>query len=113
MKTIWIQVQPKRAPGIDVDAVSTLLFRLSLTPGIRGFSIQRGPKLSWVNFCFESKTIGSAWQALCSGALAHPKWGSRLRRSSIVTCEGSRGWANYLMLHHFDAKQVLDRLAGI
>jgi len=108
-----IQVQPKRAPGIDLDAVSTLLFRLSLSPGIRSFSIQRGPKLSWINFYFESKTIGRTWQTLHSGALNHPKWGARMRRSSIVTCEGSRGHANYLMLHHFDKKQVLDQLAGV
>lgn len=33
-----------------------------------------------------------------------------LRRSSIVTCQGSRGWDDYRLLHHFDSRQPLDRL---
>jgi hypothetical protein len=65
------------------------------------------------NFYFNSLAVGRTWRMLHSRALGHRKWGSRLRRSAIVTCEGSRGWDNYLLLQHFDKRQLLDKLAGV
>jgi hypothetical protein len=113
MRTICLQFQPKLVPGIAVNAISKLMLRLSLSPEIRGFSIQRGRKHSWVNFLFNSQAVGRTWKTVQSRALAHHKWGPRLRRSSIVTCEGSRGWDNYLLLHHFNTQQGLDKLDGV
>jgi hypothetical protein len=40
----------------------------------------------------------------------HGRLGPKLRRSSIVTCQGSRGWDNFRLLHHFDSRQPLDSL---
>jgi hypothetical protein len=113
MRTICFHVQPKRVSGIDTGTISKLMLRLALSPQVREFTIHRGPKDSWVNFLFSSPVVGRTWRMLHSRALTHSTWGSRLRRSAIVTCEGSRGWDNYLLLHHFDTKQVLDKLAGV
>src|SRR6185295_927663 len=110
MRTFCFHVQPKRASGLDVATVSTLMLQLALSPQVREFSIHRGPKNSWVNFLFSSRVPAQTWKKLQLDALGHRRWGPRLRRSAIVTCEGSRGWHNYLLLHHFDTEQVLDRL---
>ena len=92
MRTICFHIQPKRVSGIDVGTISKLMLRLALARQIREFSIQRGPKDSWVNFLFSSPAAGRTWRILHSRALTHSTWGPRLRRSAIVTCEGSRGW---------------------
>lgn len=113
VRTICFQVQLNRTPAIDVVTVSRLMLRLALSPEIREFSIQHDPKHLWVNFLFSSQAVGRSWRMLHSRALTHRRWGPRLRRSAIVTCEGSRGWDNYLLLHHFDTRQVLDKLAGV
>jgi hypothetical protein len=112
-RTICFHVQPKRVSGIDAGSISRLMHRLALSPQVREFTIQRGPQDSWVNFLFSSSAAGRAWRMLHLRALRHPRWGARLRRSAIVTCEGSRGWDNYLLLHHFDTQQSLDTLAGV
>jgi len=113
MRTLCLQFQPKLAPGIDVNAILRLMLRISLSQEIQGFSILRRRKQSWVNFLFNSREVGRTWRIVRSRALAHHKWGPRLRRSSMVTCEGSRGWDNYLLLHNFDTQQDLDKLAGM
>jgi hypothetical protein len=110
MRTICFHIQPHRASRVDVDAISKLMLGLALSPQIREFSIQKGPKDSWVNFLFRAQVAERMWKMLRSRTLTHRRWGSRLRRSAIITCEGSRGWDNYLLLHHFDSQQVLDKL---
>lgn len=111
MKILCFQVQPKRSRGIDLDAVAALMARIAMSSDVHEFTIQRGRgKEPWVNFLFTSASVARTWSRLESGAITHGRLGPRLRRSSIVTCQGSRGWDNYRLLHHFDGRQPLDRL---
>ena len=111
MKILCFQVQPKRSHGIDLGAVAALMARIALSSDVREFTIQRGRgKDPWMNFLFTSASAASIWSRLESGAMIHRRLGLQLRRSSIVTCQGSRGWDNYRLLHHFDSRQVLDWL---
>ena len=112
MRTINFHVQPRRATPINVDALSRLMLRAALKPEVEMFSIHRDRSLTWINFCFEGPSVGRVWKMLRSEVLNHRQWGPRLRRSSIVTCEGSRGWNNYLLLHHFEIAQPLDTLSA-
>lgn len=111
MKILCFQVQPKRSRGIDLDAVAALMARIAMSSDTRDFTIQRGRgKEPWVNFLFTTASVARTWNMLESGAIKHGRLGPKLCRSSIVTCQGSRGWDNYLLLHHFDSRQALDRL---
>lgn len=111
MKTLCLQVQPKRSGGIDLDAVAALIARIAMSPDICEFRIQRGRgKNPWVNFLFTSASVARTWTRLESKTIRHSRLGATLRRSSIVTCQGSRGWDNYRLLHHFDSRQPLDML---
>jgi hypothetical protein len=79
-----------------------------------GFSIQKGRDRNlWVNYLFTAGNANPIWKTLNSRALHHRKWGGLLRNSAIETAEGTRGWDNFLQLHHFDPAQVLDRLTKI
>ena len=111
MKILCFQVQPKRSRGIDLGAVAALMARIAMSSDVREFTIQRGPGNGpWMNFLFKSASIARTWSRLEAGAIRHRQFGPQLRRSSIVTCQGSRGWDNYRLLHHFDSRQALDRL---
>jgi hypothetical protein len=111
MKILCFQVQPKRSRGIDLDAVAALMARIAMSSDVHEFTIQRGRgKEPWVNFLFTSTSVARTWSRLESGAITHGRLGPSLRRSSIVTCQGSRGWDNYRLPHHFDSRQPLDRL---
>jgi hypothetical protein len=111
MKILCFQVQPERSREIDLAAVAALMARIAMSPDVRDFTIQRGRgKEPWVNFLFTSASVARTWSRLESGAIKHGRLGPKLRRSSIVTCQGSRGWDNHRLLHHFDSRQPLDRL---
>jgi len=97
---------------MDVVALSRLMMRAAWSPQVEMFSIHRDKRLTWINFNFEGPSVGQMWEMLRSEVLNHRQWGPRLRRSSIVTCEGSRGWNNYLLLHHFKAAEPLDALSA-
>ena len=79
--------------------------------GVRAFSFiagtDRGP---YVNYFFETRSPGKIWRAVSNSILKHHRIAARLKRSTIITCEGTRGWDNYLLLHHFDPKVELDHL---
>jgi hypothetical protein len=112
VKTLCLQFQPNRSGGIDHASVTKLMARIAIaSPTVREFVYELGTdKGSYVNYCFTAKTIQPIWAAIYKTGLRHRKYGPALRRSTIVACMGSKGWGNYLLLHHFDQKQQLDML---
>jgi hypothetical protein len=114
MRTLSIQFQPSRSPDLTVEAVTTLMARIAASlSDVREFTVQRGSERDpCINYFFTSRAPARIWMALGVQAFAHRRLGPRLRRATIVTCQGSRGWDNYLLLHHFDQRHSLDRMAG-
>ncbi len=111
MPILVVQFQPGRAPHLDPDTVSRLMLNVALNSAVRLFSIQRPRRGdSYVNFAFDSPVLRRVWAVFQRQALDHRKLGRALRRSMIVTCEGSRSWSNYRLLHHFDGRQRPDSL---
>jgi len=94
--------------------VCDLMLKIALEAQVRTFSVQRSRSQSaYINFTFESPTVASAWRLVHARALGHRKMGTPLCDASIVVCQGSRGWDNYRLLHHFDRRKQLDSLAGV
>jgi hypothetical protein len=117
MRTLIVQFQPKRASSINVEAVVALFARVvGKIRSIRAFAYQKGnDRGPYINFQLEvpAARLFEAWSQIRAGALGHRTLGSSLRHSCIATCEGTHGWDNYLLLHHFDPKHKLDRLRDV
>jgi hypothetical protein len=110
MKTICLQFQPERT-RVPVARVSALLLRIALEhKDVRQFTVQRGVSKQYVNYLFVGPGVRSIWNVVEITTLRHQRIGKGLRRACIATAEGSRGWNNYLLLHHFDSRQNLDKL---
>jgi hypothetical protein len=62
----------------------------------------------YVNFTFQAKDVSRLWAKIQRKVLEHARVGAALAKSSIIICEGSEGWDNYLLLHHFDRRLKLD-----
>ena len=78
---------------------------------VRTFSVERSHgRNRYINFLYLSATPSRTWQMI-QKQLRHRTLGIPLRRSLIVVCQGSRGWDNYRLLHHFD-ERLLDKLTG-
>ena len=110
MRVMCVQVQPKRSPGLDTEAVARLMLEVSVRANTTTFSIVRGRKNAWINFVFEASALPSVWNELRTRVLTHRSLGTALRHSTIVTAEGSCGWDNYRLLHHYDDREHPDRI---
>jgi hypothetical protein len=106
MRTLHVQVQPKRAKRLDMVAVGAGLRRLSKNKRlVHRFRFEEGNDSGrYINFDYVTADPSKLWQALRSGPFRSPL----LRSASMVVCEGDNGWDDYLLLHHWDRRLRLD-----
>ena len=110
MPALNVQVQPDLSPDLDLDGVLALFStaaaladaELEVTAGEYGGL--------YVNYDFRTRDLARLWEVLQSQVYLDSKLGQQLAIASIVTCEGNRGWDDYLLLHHYDRTLALDTL---
>jgi len=112
VKAIAIQVQPHRAPGLDIDGVRALFERVATNASlVEHHHFDQGhDKTHYLNFTFGTRDLKALWDFLSEQMFADPTFGQLLASSSIATCEGAHGWDDYLLLHHFDPEERRDAL---
>ena len=108
MCTVRLQIQIDRMSDTSQASVSALMLRTAERAATRVFTVQRGR--NYLNFLFESASPKRTWQTIERLAFGHHRMGRRLRQSAIVTVQGSRGWDNYRLLHHFDSRRRVSQL---
>ena len=70
-------------------------------------------RTSTSNLKYPAGKLAQTLASIVAGAFGHRLLGPSLRRSYIVSCEGTRGWDNYLLLYHFNQKLKLDTLRNV
>ena len=112
MPALNVQVQPNRAPALDLDAVLALFATAAELADAELEVISGEDDGPYVNYDFRTRDLGRLWEILQGQVFWNQMIGPSLAMSSIVTCEGSRGWDDYRLLHHYDRTLVLDTLHG-
>ena len=111
LKALSIQVQPHRAPGLDIDGVRALMTQIAGTALVERSQFDDGhDTVRYFNFTFGTRDLEALWKALREQVYADPAFGDLVAKSSIATCEGPHGWDDYLLLHHFDPNERRDHL---
>ncbi|MEM7359889.1 MAG: hypothetical protein AAF431_12385 [Pseudomonadota bacterium] len=97
-----VQFQPELVQGLDLSA-----FELALVSAKIDYSVSNGKDdVAFINYEFISKNPIESWSLIESLMNENQD----IRKSSIVCCEGSKGWDNYLLLSHFDRNEELDEI---
>ena len=113
MRVLNVQVQPARSRSLDIEVVQRSLRALGARkPLVSSFWESAGwDDGRYINFNYRctNRNLGQLWTTLRRGALGRSAFAKHLRAASIVVCQGSRGWDDYLLLHHFDRTVPLDR----
>lgn len=111
MKCLSINFQPNRVPELDAAAV---LFNLrALAAGwAEGLNVEQGDEDGpYANVTYSVRDLAAFWAHLQAEMNRNPTVSAAITRGSIVVCEGEHGWDDYLLLHHFDPAEALDKLA--
>jgi len=111
LKALSIQVQPHRAPGLDIEDVRALMTRIASNALVERSHFEDGHDgVDYFNFTLGTRDLKALWATILDEVYVDPTLGELVARSSIATCEGSRGWDDYLLLHHYDPKEHRDQL---
>lgn len=106
MPALTVQVQPNRAPTLDLEAVLALFASAAeLADAELEIREDEGP---YVNYDFRTRDLPRLWEILQGQVFWDQAIGPSLAKSSIVTCQGKRGGDDYLLLHHYDRGLALD-----
>ena len=106
---LTIQFQPGRAPGLQISDLCVVCEELASDKA--SLVIDRSDP-EYVNFMFEANDLRALWKLIKQRLYGDGAISDFLRQSSIVVCEGTRGWDDYKLLHHFDPAQQLDEIPG-
>lgn len=112
MSTLCIQVQPGRAPAIDMARVCALCQSIAADKMlINSFvAVEGKDNGSYTDLMFETTELQTLWRLLQDALYKDEKIGSDLSKASMAMCEGKDGWNDYLLLYHFDLSLELDSL---
>jgi hypothetical protein len=115
MKDLCVQIHPDRVVGFDLAGVRMLCEVLARdTTLITRFSVVEGEgDRRYVNVVFETTDIPAFWERLWREVYQHDVLGKPMQLSSMAMCHGEHGWDDYLLLHHYDPAQTLDRFEHI
>jgi hypothetical protein len=104
MTDFRIQIHPHRCPQLvfaDLRSAcervandKTLVDRFSWNEGFDGHS--------YVDLTFATERAEELWNVLRQQFYDKAEFAKSMQAGSIATCEGRRGWDDYLLLHHFD-----------
>jgi hypothetical protein len=109
MKALIWQLQPGRDPSFDPTAAVDRLRRIAKYGAVgNAVHVTEGhDERRYINVTFEPADVVRLWTAL------QEELGNDLALAnvSIICCQGDDSWNDYLLLHHFDSTQMLDRIA--
>jgi len=101
-RKFYIQFQPDLVGDLDLAE-----WDAALSSELVDFSVSSGDEKGvYINYDFVSENPKESWSWIEGLLVKNPSF----RDSSIVCCEGSQGWDNYLLLSHFDKNEPLDEI---
>ena len=110
MRSLSIQVQPARSPGIDMPAIQAMFAAIATEKGLvehHAFNhgVDDGP---YFNFTFGTLDARTLWQRIRRDLYEDPGAGPHMRRASMAVCSEETGWDDYDLLYHFDPAVPVD-----
>ncbi|MGI9295369.1 MAG: hypothetical protein ACR2PS_15430 [Pseudomonadales bacterium] len=115
MRSISVQVQPERSPGIDMSVVDAEFEAIaSNTEMVAHHSFSSGSDHgAYFNYTFGAKRPRKLWQEIKTRLYQNQLTAPHMKRASMAMCSNENGWDDYLQLFHFDPTVKLDSTDGL
>ena len=104
MRSLSVQIQPERSPGIDMAGLATsfqtLVSRIDL---VRSHSFDTGhDNGADYNFTFGTERPAELWRLIQDTIFKAPEHRNHLAASAMAVCSRESGWHRYSQLYHWD-----------
>lgn len=112
MATFCIQIQPDRAPDMDLNHVQNLCRQVASDKALvmRHGVVTGDDGGPYLNLMFEVFKPVDFWDVFKEMIYGDSNVGSAMNESSMATCTYDPSWDDYLLLYHYDRKFALDDL---
>lgn len=112
MRSIYVQVQPDRSPGIDMPAITAtfqgLVSRIDL---VRRHAFTDGfDDGAYFNFVFRTPCPVDLWRVMQEQIFRAPAHGAHMANASMAMCSIDNEWNDYVQLHHWDPAVPVETL---
>jgi hypothetical protein len=113
MRSLSIQVQPDRSPGIDIQRLSQEFLAISeLTSLVKHHAFNSGNDNGiYFNFTFGTTNAQALWSVILQRLYGAADFEAHMSRASMAMCSGESGWETYVQLFHYDPTVPVDRNA--
>lgn len=102
MKYLSIQIQPHRQNEVTKEEAINIINKLGYSVEVdEGFDEGK-----YINLNIKTEDLQKLWKQIKENLLNKRYF----IKSTIIACEGSQGWDNYLLLHHYDPTLELDEI---
>lgn len=101
-KKICIQIRPDREVSLDVKIIESSLLEIDIQSKVS----EGNDNGRYINYIIETNNLVLAWTSIKFKLIGN----SLIANTAIITCEGNYGWDDYLLLHHYDKKEIIDDL---
>lgn len=110
MRSLSIQVQPSRSPGIDMSMVIAEFEAIGRVSAlVRHHTFDSGyDNGEYYNFTFGTSSARELWQLILSNLYGNRNLAKHMQKASMAMCSSEEGWDDYLLLYHFDPTVALD-----
>jgi hypothetical protein len=112
MRSLSLQVQPDRSPGINMEEVTRtfeLIAKDSYLVQKHSFTSGEDGGL-YYNFTFGTLAARGLWGLVWNLAYESGSLGPHMKRASMAMCSSEEGWDQYALLYHYDPAVACDAL---
>lgn len=104
MKSIMVQIQPEKSPGIDVARLIELFTALAgRAELVQHHAFDSGMDgAAYFNFTFGTQNADELWRAIIDLIYEAPEHKKHMASASMAMCSGESGWDTYMQLFHWD-----------
>ena len=94
IKALSIQVQPHRAPGLDITAIQAAFEALTQLPLVKHHTFNNGrDKVEYFNFTLGTEDLPALWREVQSRLYIEPRRGPWIFPGGLIRCAGAgSGW---------------------
>ncbi|KQX87085.1 hypothetical protein [Variovorax sp. Root473] len=115
MKSITVQIQPEKSPGIDLARLTELFTALAgRAELVQHHAFDSGTDGGAdFNFTFGTRNAGELWRAIVDLIYQAPEHKTHMASASMAMCSGESGWYAYIQLFHRDPSVPVVSAPGI
>jgi len=104
VRSLSVQVQPERSPGIDMtgltDLFRDLVDRIDL---VCRHSFDSGyDNGAYYNFTFGTERPAELWAVIQESIFQAPAHKAHMAAAAMAMCSSEQGWQDYAQLYHWD-----------